>query len=69
VLTLLPRCCLWLWLSLCCDDLFDLKLLCYNSFVPRHNSTTPAELQEMVSETGFNSLDDLITATVPRAIM
>lgn len=40
-----------------------------HSFVPRHNSTTPAELQEMVAETGFNSMDDLITATVPAAIM
>jgi glycine dehydrogenase len=39
------------------------------SFVPRHNSTTPAELQEMVTETGFNSLDDLIKATVPAAIV
>lgn len=43
--------------------------VCCCSFVPRHNSTTPAELQEMVAETGFNSMDDLIKATVPSAIM
>lgn len=39
------------------------------SFVPRHNSTTPSELQAMVAETGFNSLDDLIKATVPGSIV
>lgn len=43
-------------------------LLCANSFVPRHNSTTPAELSAMVSETGFSSMDELIDATVPKAI-
>ncbi len=38
------------------------------SFEPRHNSTTQAELDEMVRATGFNSLDALIDATVPQAI-
>jgi glycine dehydrogenase len=36
--------------------------------VPRHNSTTPAELDEMVAATGFASMDALIDATVPAAI-
>jgi glycine dehydrogenase len=36
--------------------------------VPRHNSTTSAELDAMVAETGFKSLDALIDATVPPAI-
>lgn len=38
------------------------------SFVPRHNSTTSAELDAMVAETGFKSLDALIDATVPADI-
>lgn len=38
------------------------------SFVPRHNSTTAAELDAMVAETGFSSMDALIDATVPAAI-
>ena len=38
------------------------------SFVPRHNSTTGAEIDAMVAATGFKSLDDLIDATVPAAI-
>jgi glycine dehydrogenase len=38
------------------------------SFVPRHNSTTPEELSAMVKETGFDSMDALIDATVPKAI-
>lgn len=46
-----------------------LLLLCPHSFVPRHNSTTASELQEMVAVTGFNSMDDLIKATVPGAIV
>lgn len=36
--------------------------------MPRHNSTTDAELKAMVAETGFGSLDALIDATVPAAI-
>jgi glycine dehydrogenase len=36
--------------------------------VPRHNSTTPAELAAMVAETGFPSMDALIDATVPKEI-
>jgi Glycine cleavage system P-protein len=38
------------------------------SFVPRHNSTTPAEEAAMVATTGFASLDALIDATVPKSI-
>lgn len=38
------------------------------SFVPRHNSTTSSELHEMVSLTGFGSIDQLIDATVPKSI-
>jgi glycine dehydrogenase len=37
-------------------------------FVPRHNSTTDAELDAMVAVTGFKSMDALIDATVPVAI-
>lgn len=51
---------------------FYLITLCIPStvyrFVPRHNSTTPAELSAMVSEIGFGSLEELIDATVPKAI-
>jgi glycine dehydrogenase len=36
--------------------------------VPRHNSTTAAELDAMVAETGFPSMDALIDATVPKEI-
>ena len=39
-----------------------------HSFVPRHNSTTQAELDEMVAATGFPSMDALIDATVPASI-
>ncbi len=39
-----------------------------HSFVPRHNSTSPAELAALVEETGFDSVDALIDATVPAAI-
>jgi len=38
------------------------------SFAPRHNSGTPTEVAEMVAVTGFDSLDALIDATVPKAI-
>jgi glycine dehydrogenase len=38
------------------------------SFVPRHNSTSDAELKEMVALTGFKSMDALIDATVPTSI-
>jgi glycine dehydrogenase len=38
------------------------------SFAPRHNSASEAEVKEMVSLTGFESLDALIDATVPEAI-
>lgn len=37
-------------------------------FAPRHNSASEAEVKEMVSVTGFESLDALIDATVPEAI-
>jgi len=39
-----------------------------DDFVPRHNSTTAAEVQEMAVATGFASIDALIDATVPAAI-
>jgi hypothetical protein len=38
------------------------------SFVPRHNSGSDAEIQEMVKTTGYPSLEALIDATVPAAI-
>lgn len=38
------------------------------SFVPRHNSTYPEELADMVKVTGFTSMDELIDATVPTTI-
>lgn len=37
-------------------------------FAPRHNSASEADVKEMVSVVGFNSLDELIDATVPEAI-
>ncbi|CAL5222662.1 g5059 [Coccomyxa viridis] len=37
-------------------------------FAPRHNSASQAEVKEMVSVAGFDSLDALIDATVPEAI-
>ena len=37
-------------------------------FAPRHNSASEAEVKEMVSLTGFDSMDALIDATVPEAI-
>ena len=37
-------------------------------FAPRHNSGSEAEVKEMVSVAGFDSLDALIDATVPEAI-
>jgi glycine dehydrogenase len=48
------------------DHVLRISLPC--SFVPRHNSTTPEELDAMVKETGFESMDALIDATVPKAI-
>jgi glycine dehydrogenase len=36
--------------------------------VARHNSTTPEELAAMVQATGFESMDALIDATVPKSI-
>ncbi|GAB4823399.1 hypothetical protein N2152v2_010445, partial [Parachlorella kessleri] len=38
-------------------------------FEPRHNSLTPAEIDTMVKACGFASLDDMIAATVPKAIV
>lgn len=38
-------------LTRCCHNRLRL-LLCRHSFVPRHNSTSPAELQAMVEVTG-----------------
>jgi glycine dehydrogenase len=37
-------------------------------FAPRHNSTTDAEVAQMVAVTGFDTLEGLIDATVPTAI-
>ena len=42
--------------------------LACNRFAPRHNSATAAEVQEMVEVVGYNSVDELIDATVPAAI-
>eukprot|EP00877_Chromochloris_zofingiensis_P000850 jgi/Chrzof1/10766/Cz05g11130.t1 len=39
-----------------------------DNFVPRHNSTYPEELADMVKVTGFTSMDELIDATVPTTI-
>ena len=36
--------------------------------MPRHNSSTTAEIDAMVAATGFKSMDALIDATVPEAI-
>ena len=41
---------------------------CKRRFAPRHNSGTPTEVAEMVAVTGFDSLDALVDATVPKAI-
>jgi hypothetical protein len=38
------------------------------SFAPRHNSAHPGEVQDMVKQVGFESVDALIDATVPTAI-
>ena len=38
------------------------------SFERRHNSITPAEMNEMLDVVGFKSLDALIDATVPANI-
>lgn len=37
--------------------------------MPRHNSGTDAEIKAMVAATGFESIDALIKATVPAAIV
>ena len=37
-------------------------------FAPRHNSASEADVKDMVSVAGFESLDALIDATVPEAI-
>ncbi|GLC37204.1 hypothetical protein PLESTB_000991200 [Pleodorina starrii] len=44
-------------------------LLPSDDFKPRHNSGSPAEIDAMVKLTGFPSLDALIDATVPKAIV
>lgn len=36
--------------------------------MPRHNSGSKAEIDEMVQATGFASMDAMIDATVPKAI-
>ena len=41
---------------------------CSCRFAPRHNSGTKQEVDEMVKLTGFDTLDALIDATVPKAI-
>mmetsp|Transcript_39939 Transcript_39939/g.94889 ORF Transcript_39939/g.94889 Transcript_39939/m.94889 type:complete len:1033 (+) Transcript_39939:136-3234(+) len=40
-----------------------------DNFVPRHNSPTESERQQMLEACGFKSLDDLVTATVPPSIV
>jgi glycine dehydrogenase len=39
-----------------------------DSFVPRHVGPNGAEIQEMLQVVGYDTLDDLIDATIPRAI-
>ncbi|KAE8658065.1 Glycine dehydrogenase (decarboxylating) B [Hibiscus syriacus] len=39
-----------------------------DTFPPRHNSATPEEQTKMAKSCGFDSLDSLIDATVPKAI-
>ncbi|KAK9836531.1 hypothetical protein WJX74_002469 [Apatococcus lobatus] len=39
-----------------------------DQFAPRHNSASPAEIKEMASVAGFDSIDALIDATVPQSI-
>lgn len=42
------------------------NLLCRFAF--RHNSASEEEVAEMVKVTGFDSMEDLIEATVPKSI-
>ncbi|HUE96574.1 MAG TPA: aminomethyl-transferring glycine dehydrogenase [Longimicrobiaceae bacterium] len=46
----------------------DTELLRDDTFVRRHIGPNPAEVDEMLAEVGYDSLDDLIEATVPRDI-
>jgi glycine dehydrogenase len=39
-----------------------------DSFVPRHVGPCESEIQEMLKVVGYDSLDDLIDATIPRGI-
>jgi glycine dehydrogenase len=39
-----------------------------DSFVPRHVGPSESEIQEMLKAVGYDSLDDLIDATIPRGI-
>lgn len=59
--------------STCCLDQKDgwqgrhvLLLACRFAF--RHNSASEDDVAEMVKATGFGSIDELIDATVPKAI-
>jgi len=40
----------------------------FDSFVPRHVGPSEGEIREMLATVGYPSLDDLIDATIPRAI-
>jgi glycine dehydrogenase len=40
----------------------------FDSFVPRHIGPSHADMEKMVAAIGFNSLDDLIDATIPEKI-
>ena len=51
-----------------CGLLMTSFVTTHRSFVPRHNSTTGAEIDAMVAATGFKSIDALIDATVPSTI-
>jgi glycine dehydrogenase len=43
-------------------------LAAFESFVPRHIGPSQADIEKMVAAIGFNSLDDLIDATIPEKI-
>ena len=49
-----------------CGNGCQLLLLCRFAF--RHNSASEEDVAEMVKATGFGSIDELIEATVPKAI-
>src|SRR5687768_3433458 len=46
----------------------DTALAAAESFVPRHIGPSAADIDKMVAAIGYNSLDDLIEATIPAKI-